>query len=378
MGDDRRRRAERRAREGDTEDKAQLLLQRMRSGEVTGLQVEVAAALGEPAAVKLLDHAAPKLIGHPSGRSTLAGFTSRWRDFEDSRLHAALTFVGPWVAIAWAADLIDRVQNKASYSAEVNGVCLRVKAAARTLAIEGYLPARLTERLASTSSAMTDLQREGSEARAIVDAAAALAVGLDWFPAEDGDLISRTRRVATQASATANALGSAAWRAAVGATRSDVALARASSAKETQARAAFALLGARVLEETRDGDGGAEWVYIRDTEPKIASEFNRASGRANPPGRGDDELRRLERDGGARGEVHQARMRRGLPLVPDKVTPARTTKSGRKLGPGELFEFANGFEARVNSALLADLSQEELTPRPCRSSWAGRWRRERR
>ena len=263
MTDERRRRAERRARGGDAEDKAQLLLQRVRSGEVSGLQLEIAAALGEPAAVKLLDQATPKPVGF---------------GVDDMRLHAALAFVGPWAAIAWATDLLDAVPNRTSYGElDVHSLRRRAVRAGRRLVVEGELPFELTRLLASASSATTDRQQPGSETHAIIDAVAAFAVGLDFFQMpHGGDMNSRARRVATQTASALVSLAAGAWREAVGSTRDDAALKRATEAKESYALAALVLLGTRALGELRDGDGGQEWVWQRDAVAKISREFDRA------------------------------------------------------------------------------------------------------
>lgn len=261
MSDERRRRAERRARTGDASDKGDLLLQRMRAGEVSDLQVEIAAALGDPTALAVLGSSAPKRLDP---------------DY-DQRLHAALGFAGPWVAVSWGADLLADAPSRTVHDeSDVNIIKDRVVRAARQLLADGKLPARLTERLARTSSALEDLQPCGSEVRSIADAVAAFAVGLDWFPLGSEGPIPRTRRVATQVAGAHYSLAIAAWRGSriardrrpTGALEQ-----RAKDAKIDASRAAMLRLAKRVLQGVRDGDGGAEWVTLRVAEEKREASF---------------------------------------------------------------------------------------------------------
>lgn len=252
-GDARRRAAERTAATGDQGAEARVVVELVRSGELDPIRVEVAAALGHPVAklvepdVKPIDHSF------------------------DTKRQAASQLAGPRVSLSWAADVIQRFRGHGSSTSVTDMV---VSAARKLSKPNGKMTARRLEELSGHAHHAQEVPEAFTPLKAFMDGVYALAVGMRYGFAWDSSEVDGEPKfewVATHAVATCGHIAACMYRDAEP-------IAEGEPAVKSPARDA-AYLRTMVIADLRladylmdpavdlsDGDGGRQWVKLREEE----------------------------------------------------------------------------------------------------------------
>ncbi len=225
----------------------------MRSGELAPIRVEVAAALGHPVArlvepdVKPIDHSF------------------------DTKRHAASQLAGPRVSLSWAADVIQRFRGHGSSTRVTDMV---VSAARKLSKPNGKMKERKLEELSGAAHHAQEVPEAFTPLKAFMDGVYALAIGMRygfaWASSEvDGE--PKFEWMATHAVATCTHIAACMYRDAEP-------IADGTAAVKSPARDA-AYLRTMVIADLRladylmnpavdlsGGDGGREWVKLREKE----------------------------------------------------------------------------------------------------------------
>lgn len=320
------RKLERAAAVGGPLEQARLLTKKARSGEISSLHVEVAAALGHPIARLVLGGSAPKELK---------------REY-DQRLRAALAMAGPCVAAAWAADALERWLSVL----DGDGKCAvaNVIALARELAEHGSISKKRAEKVRDAAFEADEAAIPHSVARSVTSGADALAVGLTWFSPKLTK--KNATMMAIQTFGVVSDVSAAAYRAAEPVPPGEVGPKTPKRQKAHDDEKAWAmlrlaeyLLGERRVGCKAPGDRGADWIKLQEEEEaeeakfdKIFEEILAEHAKEGRKKRNSDEgLRRLERlaRSGDSDAVHQlARewVRRGIVRVGSPVTDGHGQK----------------------------------------------------